>query len=47
MTAVLAFTFGILADHYDIGVAFVVISSLLIIGTISINLMQKNNRKYS
>ncbi len=45
MTAILAFVFGILADHYNIGVAFVVISVLLITGTVTINLLQTKKTK--
>ena len=40
MTAVLAFVFGILADHYGIGVAFIGISSFLILSTVAINMFQ-------
>ena len=45
MTAIIALVFGFLADHYGIGVAFMVVSSLLIAGTVIINLLQAKKRK--
>jgi hypothetical protein len=41
MTAGIALVFGFLADRYDIGVAFVVVSTLLVISTVIINWLQK------
>jgi MFS family permease len=45
MTAGIALVFGILADHYGIGVAFVAVSSFLIISTIVINPYRKQQEK--
>ncbi len=45
MTAVIALVFGFLADRSGIGVAFVVVSSLLIAGTVIINLLQIKKQK--
>ena len=45
ITAVIALVFGFLADRSGIGVAFVVVSSLLIAGTVIINLLQIKKQK--
>ncbi|RLD35154.1 MAG: MFS transporter [Bacteroidetes bacterium] len=45
MTAGIALVFGILADHYGIGVAFVLVSAFLIVSTVTINLYRAQNRK--
>jgi len=41
LTAIFAFTFGIIADSYGIGISFLILSGILILSTILINLYKK------
>jgi hypothetical protein len=38
ITAALAFVFGVIADYFDIGISFIVVSGFLILATVSINI---------
>ena len=45
MTAVIALVFGFVADYYGIGIAFVIVSTFLIVSTMTVNLYRARSRK--
>lgn len=43
ITVIFALTFGVVADHFGIGVSFIVVSGFLVLSSIIINIFQKGN----